>query len=74
MTNNIFKVSTGVLALMGALTLASCSDKEDFPTAGATSTDGPELSLAIKGMPAAPSGATATSAQETSSVFQFGTE
>lgn len=73
MTNNIFKAKIGVIALMGVLTLASCSDKEDMPLAGGDN-DGSGFSLSIKGMPAAPAGATAASGQEAISVFQFGPE
>ncbi len=74
MTNNIFKITTGLFALMGALTLASCSDNDDMPSAGAPATGASDFSLAIKGMPAAPSGTSAASTQESISVFQFGPE
>ncbi len=67
MINNIFKAKTGLFALMGALTLASCSDKEEMPVAGG---DGSEISVSLKGLFAAPS----ASQQETLSVFQFGTD
>ncbi len=73
MTNNIFKAKTGVFALMGILTLAACSDKEDMPIAGGDN-DASGFSLALKGMPAAPAGAPASSGQEALSVFQFGPE
>ncbi len=72
MTNKIFKATTGVFALMGVLTFASCSDNEDMPSVGGSTNDASDFSLAIKGMPAATSGTTSTSAQESISVFQFG--
>ncbi|MDE5881486.1 MAG: hypothetical protein K2J78_00315 [Muribaculaceae bacterium] len=70
MINKIFKPKTGVFALMGLLTLASCSDKEEMPVA---SGDGSEISVALKGL-SAPAGAPAASQQEALSVFQFGTD
>ena len=73
MTNNIFKTGAGLLALLGAMTIASCSDKDDMPVAGGDN-DNSDFSLAIKGMPAAIAGAPATSGQEALSVFQFGPE
>ena len=73
MTNNIFKTGAGLIALFGAMTIASCSDKDEMPAVGDGNT-APDFSLAIKGMPAATAGAPATSRQEAISVFQFGPE
>lgn len=73
MTNNIFKAKTGIFALIGMLGFAACSDKDEMPAA-ADANDASDFSLAIKGMPAAPAGAPATSRQEAISVFQFGPE
>lgn len=70
MINKILKSKTGVFALMGLLTLASCSDKEDMPVA---SGDGSKISVTLKGL-FAPAGAPAASQQEALSVFQFGTD
>ncbi|MDE6668197.1 MAG: hypothetical protein K2K26_00780 [Muribaculaceae bacterium] len=70
MTNNIFKTGAGLLALFGAMTLASCSDKDEMPATGDTNADS-DFSLAIKGMPARPE-ASASDAQDAISVFQFG--
>ena len=71
MTNNIFKSNMGVFALIGLLTLASCSDREEMPVA-AGGNEAADFSLAIKGMPAAVAGAPAADAQDALSVFQFG--
>ena len=73
MINKIFKSNTGVFALMGLLTLASCSDKEEMPVA-AGGNEAADFSLAIKGMAAAAAGAPAADAQDAISVFQFGTD
>ncbi|MDE5586374.1 MAG: fibrobacter succinogenes major paralogous domain-containing protein [Muribaculaceae bacterium] len=72
MTNNIFKTGAGLFALLGTMTLASCSDKEDMPMAGGN--DGSDFSVVLRGMPAAPAGAPAASGQDALSVFQFGPE
>ncbi len=69
MTNNIFKTGKGLLAILGAITLASCSDKDEIPTAGESNATS-DFTLSIKGMPAA-SGATAPDARDAISVFQF---
>ena len=66
MTNNIFKTGAGLLALIGSMTLAACSDKDEMPTGGRQ--EGADFSLAIKGMAAAPAAGT----QDAISVFQFG--
>ena len=55
MTNNIFKTGAGLLALFGAMTLASCSDKDEMQAVGDANADS-NFSLAIKGMPAAATG------------------
>ncbi|MDE6632989.1 MAG: hypothetical protein K2K23_08315, partial [Muribaculaceae bacterium] len=73
MTNNIFKTGAGLLALFGAMTIASCSDKDEMPAVGGGNAAS-DFSLAIKGMPAATAGAPATAGQEAISVFQFGPE
>ncbi len=73
MINKIFKAKTSVFVLMGALTLASCSEKEDMPIAGSDN-DESDFSLVLKGMPAAPAGAPEGYEQEAISVFQFGPE
>ncbi len=71
MTNKIFKVKTGVFALIGALAVASCSEKEDIPMGGSDN-DGSGFTLTIKGMTSAPAGAPANTGQEAISVIQFG--
>lgn len=71
MTNNIFKTGAGLLALFGAMTLASCSDKDEMQAVGDANADS-NFSLAIKGMPAAATGTSESDAQDAISVFQFG--
>ncbi len=70
MTNNIFKAKTGLFALIGALALASCSDKEEMPITGG---DGSEISVSLKGLSAS-AGASDASRQEALNVFQFGSD
>lgn len=64
MTNNIFKTGAGLLALFGAMTLASCSDNDEMPAAN--NADGGSITLSLKGMKAPALGG------EALSIFQFG--
>ena len=70
MTNNIFKTGAGLLAILGTMALASCSDKDEMPATGGGDAAS-DFSLALKGMPVA-AGAAATDYQDAVSVFQFG--
>ena len=69
MTNYIYKVATGSLAVFCMLSMASCSDKEEMPAAGG---DGSEMSVSLKGLLTSSAG-TSTN-QEAISVFQFGND